>query len=200
MRSHIVVVSPSYGGAERRFFDVFTGLRRSGVDVVFIAPSTLIDELSRRPSPTARRVPRTRAGRQLRPWSRLAFIRRFPKLLRSLCRAAAASTIRSTASGRCTSAEATRCRCRSPTARACRARSQQAHQHLGLALVLLRAQDRRAQPSDLCGDARLSHGGENEPDPGGTFLVTRPQESRCQVADGCLPRSTGRRQGHRRLS
>ena len=45
MPSFIVVVSPSYGGAERRFFDVFTELRRAGVDVCMIAPSTLLDNL-----------------------------------------------------------------------------------------------------------------------------------------------------------
>lgn len=45
MKSFIVVASPAYGGAEKRFFDVFTAMRRRGVDVGFIAPSCLLDLL-----------------------------------------------------------------------------------------------------------------------------------------------------------
>lgn len=45
MPSYIVLVSPSVGGAEKRFFDILTGLRRNQVDVSLIAPSSLIDRL-----------------------------------------------------------------------------------------------------------------------------------------------------------
>lgn len=43
MRSYIVIVSPSYGGAEKRFFDIFTALLRRGTDVALIAPSSLVE-------------------------------------------------------------------------------------------------------------------------------------------------------------
>ena len=45
MSNYIVVVSPFYGGAEKRFFDIFRALRAQGEDVVFIAPSTLAEPL-----------------------------------------------------------------------------------------------------------------------------------------------------------
>ena len=85
MRSHIVVVSPSYGGAERRFFDVFTGLRRSGVDVVFVAPSTLIAELRADHADRGDVFPGL-VSVAMGSWSRLVFIRRFASILRTLPR------------------------------------------------------------------------------------------------------------------
>ena len=45
MRRYIVVTSPSYGGAEKRFFDIFTSLRRRGVDVTLISPTNLVEQL-----------------------------------------------------------------------------------------------------------------------------------------------------------
>lgn len=85
MRSHIVVVSPSYGGAERRFFDVFTGLRRSGVDIVFVAPSTLVEQLRADHADRGDVFPGLDPI-AMGPWSRLVFIRRFSRYLRGLPR------------------------------------------------------------------------------------------------------------------
>ena len=83
MRSYIVVVSPSYGGAERRFFDIFTGLRRTGVDVFLVAPSSLVDQLKtdhqERMDVFSALLPVT-----MGEWSRLEFVRGFRKLLRTL--------------------------------------------------------------------------------------------------------------------
>jgi glycosyltransferase involved in cell wall biosynthesis len=84
MRSFIVVVSPSYGGAERRFFDIFTELRRAGVDVAMIAPASLARNL------VADHPERSDVLASLievdtpAQWSRLAFVRGFRRLLRTL--------------------------------------------------------------------------------------------------------------------
>lgn len=82
MRSYIVLVSPSYGGAEKRFFDVFTSIRRSGEDVVLVAPSSLVDQLKAdhqdRQDVLAALVPVTMGA-----WSRLEFVRRFRRLLQT---------------------------------------------------------------------------------------------------------------------
>ncbi len=43
--SYIVMVSPAYGGAEKRFFDVFCGLRRQGMSIHYVAPSMLAAKL-----------------------------------------------------------------------------------------------------------------------------------------------------------
>lgn len=85
MRSYIVVVSPSYGGAERRFFDVFTGLRRGGLDVLLIGPSSLIDELKADHGDRADVFPAL-VSIAIGAWSRLAFIARYRRLLRTLPR------------------------------------------------------------------------------------------------------------------
>jgi glycosyltransferase involved in cell wall biosynthesis len=45
MSNYIVIASPSCGGAEKRFFDIFRGLLAEGVNVVMIAPSTLTKQL-----------------------------------------------------------------------------------------------------------------------------------------------------------
>ena len=85
MRSYIVVVSPSYGGAEKRFFDIFTSLLRKGADVVLVAPSSLVDQLKAdhqdRQDVLAALVPVTMGA-----WSRLEFVSKFRKLLRTLPR------------------------------------------------------------------------------------------------------------------
>jgi|KBSMisStaDraftv2_1062788.scaffolds.fasta_scaffold316987_2 glycosyltransferase involved in cell wall biosynthesis len=85
MRSFIVVVSPSYGGAERRFFDIFTELRRKGADVALIAPSSLLDELTA-DHPDRADVFGSLIAVEMQAWSRLAFIRKFRRLLRTLPR------------------------------------------------------------------------------------------------------------------
>ncbi len=83
MRSHFVVVSPSSGGAEKRFFDVFTALRRGGADAVLIAPSSLVDQLKAdhqdRLDIADALVPVTMAR-----WSRIGFVLGFRRLLRNL--------------------------------------------------------------------------------------------------------------------
>lgn len=83
MRSYIVLVSPSYGGAEKRFFDVFTALRRRGADVRLIGPSSLVDQL-RADHPERADVFEAFVPLQLARWSRLAFIRALRHTLRSL--------------------------------------------------------------------------------------------------------------------
>lgn len=85
MHSYIVLVSPSYGGAEKRFFDVFTSLRRSGANVVLVAPSSLVDQLKAdhqdRPDVLEALVSVTMGA-----WSSLEFVRRFRKLLQTFPR------------------------------------------------------------------------------------------------------------------
>ena len=83
MRSYIVIVSPSYGGAEKRFFDIFTSLRRGGTDVALIAPSSLADQL-RADHPDRRDVMSAMMPVAMGAWSRLEFIRKFRRLLRTL--------------------------------------------------------------------------------------------------------------------
>ena len=85
MPNYIVLVSPSVGGAERRFFDVFTRLRRASEDVALIGPSSLIDQL------IAEHPERADVAPALIPvavdaWSRPTFIRRYRRLLRTLPR------------------------------------------------------------------------------------------------------------------
>lgn len=85
MPSYIVVVSPSYGGAEKRFFDIFTGMRRSGVDIQLIGPSSLIDELCADHVDRVDVLPALRSVPMLR-WSPLGFMRAFRAVLRTLPR------------------------------------------------------------------------------------------------------------------
>jgi glycosyltransferase involved in cell wall biosynthesis len=47
IKSYIVIPSPSYGGAEKRFFDIFVALRRQGSCISLIAPDQLIDAFIR---------------------------------------------------------------------------------------------------------------------------------------------------------
>lgn len=42
---YIVVFSPGYGGAEKRFFDIFRGLLNRGFSVKYVAPSSLTEKL-----------------------------------------------------------------------------------------------------------------------------------------------------------
>ena len=85
MRSHIVIVSPSYGGAEKRFFDIFTVLRRHGSDVHLIAPSSLIDRL-KIDHPDRQDVFTALIAVPMRSWSRIGFIVAFFKVLRTIPR------------------------------------------------------------------------------------------------------------------
>lgn len=82
MRSYIVLVSPSYGGAEKRFFDVFTSIRRSGEDVLLVAPSSLIDQL-KADHQDRQDVLTALVSVTMGAWSRLEFVRRFRRLLQS---------------------------------------------------------------------------------------------------------------------
>lgn len=85
MRSYIVVVSPSYGGAEKRFFDIFRSLRSEGSDVVMIAPSSLVQRLvadhAEQPELASAMI-----AIELPVWSRKAFIGGFRRLLSTLPR------------------------------------------------------------------------------------------------------------------
>ncbi|MFA0603357.1 hypothetical protein [Vibrio amylolyticus] len=45
MSKYLVVASPSIGGAERRFFDIFKSLVEKGEDIYFIAPDLLLEKL-----------------------------------------------------------------------------------------------------------------------------------------------------------
>ena len=81
MRSHIVVVSPSYGGAEKRFFDIFTALRRAGDDVVFVAPTSLSERLHA-DHPDRADVLQAVHAIPLQGWSRLRFMIKWWRELR----------------------------------------------------------------------------------------------------------------------
>ena len=87
MRSFIVIVSPSYGGAERRFFDVFTALRRRGEDVELVAPSSLLASL-RAGHPDRGDLASALISIDMPLWSRIGFVRRFRSLLKQLPRGA----------------------------------------------------------------------------------------------------------------
>lgn len=85
MSSYIVIVSPSYGGAEKRFFDIFRSLRAQGTDVVMIAPSTLTERLLAdydNPPELASAM----LSLDLPAWSRRNFVFGFRRLLSTLPR------------------------------------------------------------------------------------------------------------------
>ena len=85
MPSYVVLVSPSVGGAERRFFDIFTRLRRSGADVSLIGPSSLIDQLVAEHPERSDLVP-SLLSVPMGGWSRPTFVRRYRRLLATLPR------------------------------------------------------------------------------------------------------------------
>jgi glycosyltransferase involved in cell wall biosynthesis len=85
MPRYIVIVSPSYGGAEKRFFDIYTGLRRAKRDIFYVAPSTLVDQL-RADHPERRDVFDGLVAIDLPKWDALRFVWRYGKLLRGLPR------------------------------------------------------------------------------------------------------------------
>lgn len=82
MPSFIVLVSPSYGGAEKRFFDVFTSIRRCGEDVILVAPSSLIDQL-KTDHQDRQDVFVALVSVPMDSWSRFEFVRKFRGLLQS---------------------------------------------------------------------------------------------------------------------
>ena len=83
MRSYIVISSSSYGGAEKRFFDVFTSLSRNGDDMIFVAPERLIQQL-KLDYPDRGDVFAFLLGLPIDKWSRLAFVLALRRLLRTL--------------------------------------------------------------------------------------------------------------------
>lgn len=85
MHTYIVIVSPSYGGAEKRFFDIFTSLRRSGSDVVLVAPSGLIDQL-KTDHQDRQDVLKALVPVNMDSWNRFKFIFMFRRLLQTLPR------------------------------------------------------------------------------------------------------------------
>jgi glycosyltransferase involved in cell wall biosynthesis len=82
---HIVIVSPSYGGAEKRFFDIFTSLVRSGRPVRFIAPSGLIEKFQT-DYPERNDIFLSMIPVPLPEWTRLGFINSFRQVLRAIPR------------------------------------------------------------------------------------------------------------------
>lgn len=85
MPSYVVLVSPSVGGAERRFFDVFTRLRRTSADIALIGPSSLIEQLVAE-HPERADVAAALIAVDMATWSRPTFVRRYRQLLRTLPR------------------------------------------------------------------------------------------------------------------
>lgn len=85
MQRHIVIVSPSYGGAEKRFFDIFTALRRGGDEVRLVVPAMLASDL-RRDHADRTDVLDALVEVPLEQWSRWRFVLRWWQLLRRLPR------------------------------------------------------------------------------------------------------------------
>lgn len=83
--SYLVVVSPSYGGAEKRFFDIFRAMRARGADVQLIVPSSLGDRLlgdhAVEPEVASAVIPVA-----MDTWSPAAFVRGYRAILRTLPR------------------------------------------------------------------------------------------------------------------
>lgn len=82
---HIVIVSPSYGGAEKRFFDIFTALVRSNRPVRYVAPSGLTEKLQA-DYPERSDIFSSMIPVPLEGWSRTGFIRSFRRVLQSIPR------------------------------------------------------------------------------------------------------------------
>lgn len=81
---YIVIFSPSYGGAEVRFFDIFRGLRQGGVDVRYVAPSSLTKQLIQDFEPSAdirQNIVSIESGPG---WSRLRFSLSFRRFLNTV--------------------------------------------------------------------------------------------------------------------
>jgi glycosyltransferase involved in cell wall biosynthesis len=87
VRRYIIISSPSYGGAEKRFFDVFTSLSRNGGDVIFVAPERLIQQLKLE-HPDRGDVFNFLIGLPIDKWSRLAFVLALRRLLRTISKGA----------------------------------------------------------------------------------------------------------------
>lgn len=81
---YLVLFSPSYGGAELRFFDIFRGLRQGGVDVRYVAPSSLTKQLIHDFEPNAdirQNIVSIESGPG---WSRLRFSISFRRFLNAV--------------------------------------------------------------------------------------------------------------------
>jgi glycosyltransferase involved in cell wall biosynthesis len=85
MRSYIIIASPGYGGAEKRFFDICMSLRSEGVDVMIIAPSSLIQQFLADHS-DQKEVAKALISIKMKTWSRFIFVIQLLKLLWSLPR------------------------------------------------------------------------------------------------------------------
>lgn len=81
--NYIVMVSHSCGGAEKRFFDIFTSLRRDGEDVVLIAPASLVGQLKNE-HPDRQDVMTNLLSVEIGVWSRAGFVHEYRKLLKTL--------------------------------------------------------------------------------------------------------------------
>lgn len=85
MRSYIVLVSPSYGGAEKRFFDIFTSMRRAGLDITLVGPASLTSQLLA-DHPERADVAGAVLTVPLGAWSRGGFIAAWRRVLQGLPR------------------------------------------------------------------------------------------------------------------
>jgi glycosyltransferase involved in cell wall biosynthesis len=81
--TYIVIVSPSYGGAEKRFFDIFRALRAQGEKVCLIAPSSLTRRLLG-DHPDEPDLVDAVISVPLKAWRPLDFIRKYRRLLATL--------------------------------------------------------------------------------------------------------------------
>lgn len=87
MPSYIVIASPCYGGAEKRFFDIFRSIREQGYDVLLIAPSTLTESLLS-DHDNSEELKLAMLPIDLPVWNRWKFIAKFQRLLLKLPRCA----------------------------------------------------------------------------------------------------------------
>jgi glycosyltransferase involved in cell wall biosynthesis len=87
MPAYFVLVSPAYGGAEKRFFDIFRAMRRTGANVKMIAPSSLANRLLA-DHPDQPELASALVSIPMDSWSPLTFVRLFRRLLKSIPRGA----------------------------------------------------------------------------------------------------------------
>lgn len=83
MNKYIVIATPAYGGAEKRFFDIVMRLRSTGLDVKIIAPSILVEQFIK-DHQNDDKVAAALISIEMRKWNRLEFVVKLFKLLRAL--------------------------------------------------------------------------------------------------------------------
>lgn len=85
MSKYIVIVSPSYGGAEKRFFDIYSDLKPNVANLFLIAPSSLAEKFIA-DYPDRREALAGIISIPIEKWSRFGFIFQFGRLLKTLPR------------------------------------------------------------------------------------------------------------------